>query len=86
MWSCAQLADEDQRVQAALTHVSDLQRSNANADAAMVVGAVFLWPVAFGLAATTDHHDEVSRLKGQIVALDEEQRVKVCGRMTGVPG
>jgi hypothetical protein len=57
----------------------DSQRSNANADTAMVVGSVFLWPVLFGLTATADHREEVARLNGEYVAVEEEEKVKACG-------
>jgi hypothetical protein len=77
-WSCDQLADEDHRVQSEVIRVSDIQRGNANADTAMVVGSIFLWPVLIGLAATTDHKDEVARLKGEYDAVEQEQKIKSC--------
>ena len=77
-WTCDQLADEHARLESEVTRVSDVQRSNANADTAMVVGSVFLWPVLIGLAATTDHRDELATLKGDYDAVEAEQRVKAC--------
>ena len=76
--SCEQLADERARTQAEAARVSDIQRGNANADTAMVVGSLFLWPVLFGLAATTDHREEVARMKGEAEATEQELKMKGC--------
>jgi len=77
-WSCDQLLDEDHRVEAEVTRVSGIQRDNANADTAMVVGSVFLWPVLIGLTATTGHRDEVARLTGEYDAVEQERKIKGC--------
>ncbi len=77
-WTCDQLTEEHARVQSEVTRVSNVQRSNANADTAMVVGSVFLWPVLLGLTATSDHREELATLKGDDDAIEAEQRVKAC--------
>ena len=38
----------------------------------------FLWPVLIGLAATTDHRNELATLKGDYDAVEEEQKIKAC--------
>ena len=77
-WTCDQLAEEHARIHSEVERVAHLQRENAHADTAMAVGAVFLWPVLFGLAATNDRRDELASLKGNYDALEAEQRVKTC--------
>lgn len=77
-WTCDQLAEERGRVLGEVQRVSGVQRENANADAAMVVGGLFLWPVLFGLAATNDRRDELGRLKGQLDAVEGAQRENAC--------
>jgi len=77
-YSCEQLVDERARVTAEVNRVSDVQRSNANGDTAFVVGSLFLWPVAFGLAATHDHAPELAQDKGMQQAVQSEIVAKRC--------
>ncbi len=78
-WNCDQLRDEQKRLHAEVQGVSGLQRENANADAAMMtVGLILLWPALFGLAATRDRKDELSRLKGEYEAVDQSTKAKQC--------
>lgn len=79
-WTCEQLADERIRLTSEVEHLTGLQRENANADTAMVVGGIFLWPVLFGLAATNDRRDELGRVKGEYEAVDMAARMKACQR------
>lgn len=78
-WTCDQLTEERMRLSREVSRVTGLQRENANADAAMMTaGIVLLWPVLFGLAATTDRKDDVARLKGEYEAVDQAAKVKQC--------
>jgi hypothetical protein len=86
-WTCDQLADERVRLTKEVDRVSGLQRENANADVAMMtVGIIIFWPMLFGLAATKDRKDELSRLKGEYDAVDLSSKAKQCTRpVPGVP-
>ena len=77
-WSCSQLAEESTRLQDAVAHTSGIQRENANTDAALAVGAVFLWPVLLGMAATKDHAEELGHLKGEANAVGESYTAHAC--------
>lgn len=78
-WTCEQLVEERIRLSREVARVSGLQRENANADAAMMtVGVILLWPMLFGLAATTDRKDELGRLKGEYEAVDYSMKSKQC--------
>lgn len=82
-WTCDQLSEERTRLVGEVERVAGLQRENANADAAlMTVGLVIFWPALFGLAATTDRRDELSRLRGEYEAVEADRRGKSC---TNVP-
>lgn len=76
--NCQQLNEERMRVGLELQRNVDMQRTNANADAAMVVGGVFLWPVLFGLAATTDRRDQIAAMMGERDAMELVAREKAC--------
>jgi hypothetical protein len=78
-WNCDQLTEERRRLMGEVERVADLQRSNANADAAMLaVGLIILWPVLIGMAATTDRREELGRLRGEYDAVESATRVKAC--------
>ncbi|MFN4088217.1 MAG: hypothetical protein ACK4QW_04130 [Alphaproteobacteria bacterium] len=78
-WDCQQLWDEKGRITTEVSRVSDLQRENANTDAAMVaVGMILFWPALFALAATKDRKDELGSLKGQYTAVDQSMAAKQC--------
>ena len=78
-WNCGQLLDEKTRLTSEVQRVSELQRENANADAAMMaVGLVVFWPALIGLAATKDRKDELGRLKGEYEAVDLSVKTRQC--------
>lgn len=78
-WTCEQLTEERRRLTGEVERVADLQRGNANADAAMLtVGLIIFWPVLIGMAATTDRREELSRLRGEYDAVDSTARAKGC--------
>jgi hypothetical protein len=78
-WQCDQLLEERARLTGEVRKFTDLQRENANADAAMMtVGIVLLWPVLFGLAATKDRKEDLARVKGEYEAVDQALRNKGC--------
>jgi hypothetical protein len=76
--TCDQINEERLRVGTELQRNIEMQRTNAEADAAMVVGALFLWPVLFGLAATTDRRDQIAAMMGERDAMDLAAREKGC--------
>lgn len=78
-WQCDQLTEERARLTLEVRKFTDLQRENANADAAMMaVGVVLLWPVLFGLAATKDRKEDLARVKGEYEAVEQAMRNKAC--------
>ena len=77
-WTCDQLADEKTRLESEVYRISGLQRENANADTAMVVGSLFLWPILIGMTATKDRKDELGRIKGEYSAVESLQRTRPC--------
>lgn len=86
VWTCDQLLDERARLISEVDRVAGLQRENANADAAMMtVGIILLWPVLFGLAATTDRREELGRLRGEYEAVEASRREKACPAPAAVP-
>lgn len=78
-WNCSNLMAEQRRLGYDLQRVSNLQRQNANADAALLtVGLLVFWPALFGMAATNDRSEELARLKGQSDAIDSVLREGAC--------
>lgn len=78
-WQFDQLPEERARLTAEVRKFPDLQRQNANADAAMMtVGVVLPWPVLFGLAATKDRKADLARVKGEYEAVEQALRNKAC--------
>ncbi|WP_368414728.1 hypothetical protein [Falsiroseomonas sp.] len=76
--TCDQLNEERLRVGTELQRNIDMQRTNADTDTAMVVGALFLWPMLIGLAATTDRRDQIAAMMGERDAMDLAAREKGC--------
>jgi hypothetical protein len=76
--NCQQLNEERMRVGLELQRNVDMQRSNANADAALVAGSLILWPALLGLAATTDRRDQIAGMMGERDAMELVAREKSC--------
>jgi hypothetical protein len=78
-WTCAQLAEERLRLDGEVLRVANLQRENANADAALLtVGLIIFWPALIGMAATTDRREELGRLRGEHLAVETAMREHNC--------
>lgn len=76
---CDQLNDERMRVGMELQRVTDLQRENADADAALMgVGMILFWPALIGLAATTDRSEQLSQMMGERDAMELAARERSC--------
>ncbi|WP_191085426.1 hypothetical protein [Roseococcus microcysteis] len=78
-WNCAQLQEERIRLDGEVARVANLQRENANADAALLtVGLIIFWPALIGMAATTDRREELGRLRGEHDAVQTALREQNC--------
>lgn len=78
--TCEQLRGEAEAVSqraAAATGAQERQQGN---DAAIVaVGAVLFWPALFFIGGNKAPAAEISRLKGEMLAIEEVNRAKNCG-------
>jgi hypothetical protein len=78
--SCEQLGQEAARVSAAAQTASGQQQSQANKDAAMVtVGVILFWPSLFFVGGDKGSAAELSRLKGEMQAIEQANISKNCG-------
>lgn len=79
-YSCPQLREEATRVSSRAIQVSGAQSSKATTDAvAMTVGIVVFWPALFFLKGDGTTAAEVSRLKGEMDAIEQASIRKKCG-------
>ena len=79
-YSCPQLREEATRVSSRAIQVSGVQSSKATTDAvAMTVGVVVFWPALFFLKGDGTTAAEVSRLKGEMDAIEQASIRKKCG-------
>ena len=78
--SCQQLAAEAQRVSNAAAAASGAQSNQASKDAVMTtVGVVLFWPALFFIGGDKGNAAEVSRLKGEMQAIEQANIAKNCG-------
>lgn len=78
-YTCDELAQERSSIIAKAKEIGDLQEENADADAAFVVGFLFVsMPLLIGTAFTKDRADEFATLKGKYEAVDRAQYEKKC--------
>lgn len=78
--SCDQLRQEAQGVSARAAQAYGKQTKNQGQDAAMTgVALILFWPAAFFMKGDGADAAEVARLKGEMVAIDQVNRVKNCG-------
>jgi hypothetical protein len=78
--SCKQIATEAQRVSNRVGEVTGLQNKAAKDDAvATGVALVVFWPAAFFIKGNKTQAAELSRLKGELVALEDASKAKGCG-------
>jgi hypothetical protein len=79
-YSCAQLAQEAQRVSSRVAHLSGVQDQKATNDAlATGVAIVVFWPAAFLIGGNDQNTAELSRLKGEFEAIEQASTQKNCG-------
>jgi hypothetical protein len=78
--SCAQLAAEAQRVSHAAAIASGQQERRAGNDAiATGVGLIIFWPALFFIKGDGATSAELSRLRGEAVAIEQAATAKGCG-------
>ena len=78
--SCKQLRVEAEGVSGRAAAAYGKQEKNRNQDAAMTgVSLILFWPAAFFMKGDGADAAEVARLKGEMVAIDQVNRVKNCG-------
>lgn len=78
--SCAELAEEAKVVSSRAIAASGEQDKRAGQDqAAMAVGLVLFWPAMFMAKGDGAQAAEVSRLKGEMQAIEDASRRKGCG-------
>ena len=78
--TCNQLSVEAQNVSARAAAVSGVQNKKAGQDAALTtVGIVVFWPTLLFMSGDGANAAEVSRLKGEMQAIEDTSRAKKCG-------
>lgn len=78
--TCAELAEEAKVVSSRAIAASGEQDKRAGQDqAAMAVGLVLFWPAMFMAKGDGAQAAEVSRLKGEMQAIEDASRRKGCG-------
>jgi hypothetical protein len=78
--TCEQLQDEAARVSAAAAVATGQQTEQANKDAvAMGVGMIVFWPALFFIGGDKSNAAEVSRLRGEMKAIEDVSTAKKCG-------
>ncbi|MDB5522432.1 MAG: hypothetical protein JWM58_195 [Rhizobium sp.] len=78
--TCKQLKAEAENVSSRAALASGKQDQKANGDAVMMgVGLVVFWPALLFTEGDGASAAEVSRLKGEMVAIEEASAVKQCG-------
>lgn len=78
--SCAQLRNEAEGVSARAAVAFGQQEKNRSQDAAMTgVALIVFWPAAFFMKGDGADAAEVARLKGEMQAIEQVNRIKNCG-------
>ncbi|HTN63993.1 MAG TPA: hypothetical protein VL147_20960 [Devosia sp.] len=78
--SCDQLREEAQGVSARAAQANGQQEKNRSQDAAMTgVGLILFWPALFFMKGDGAAAADVARMKGEMAAIDQVNRVKKCG-------
>jgi hypothetical protein len=79
-YSCAQLAQEAQRVSARATQAAGVQdEKSTNDKVAMGVGLIIFWPALLFTKGNDENTAELARLKGQMDAIEQASIQKRCG-------
>jgi hypothetical protein len=78
--SCNQLRGEAEAVSARAAAAFGQQEKNRSQDAAMTgVGVVLFWPALFFMKGDGAAAADVARLKGEMQAIEQVNRIKNCG-------
>ncbi|KRA42065.1 hypothetical protein [Devosia sp. Root635] len=78
--TCAQLRTEAEGVSARAAAAYGKQEQNRNSDVAMTtVSLVLFWPAAFFMKGDGAAAAEVARIKGEMQAIEQVNRIKNCG-------
>lgn len=79
-YTCDQLGLEAQRVSSRAAALSGQQDQQAKKDAVAVgVSLVLFWPAAFLVKGDNTTAAEISRMKGEMVAIEQVSTQKQCG-------
>jgi hypothetical protein len=79
-FSCSQVEQEARRVSSRTAQIAGVQDANAQGDAvATGVALVLFWPAAFFVGGDRETAAELSRLKGEMEALEQASIQKNCG-------
>jgi hypothetical protein len=85
--SCKQLREEAEVVSARAAQAAGEQEKKAGNDTAMMtVGLVIFWPALFFMKGDGAQAAEVSRLKGEMEAINTVNRRKNCGIVFAAQG
>lgn len=78
--SCKQLRNEAEGISARAAVANGKQEANRSQDAAMTgVGVILFWPALFFMKGDGADAAEVARMKGEMQAIEQVNRVKKCG-------
>ena len=78
-YNCHQLSDEAQRISARAAQAAGAQDSQATKDAVATTAAVIIfWPAAFLVGGDKQTAAELSRLKGEMEAVEQASIRKQC--------
>ena len=79
-YTCAQLAEEAQRISSRVAQVSGVQDQKATSDAVATAAAIVIfWPAAFLVGGNDQTTAELSRLKGEFETVEKVSVQKNCG-------
>jgi hypothetical protein len=87
--TCPQLAEESQRIARRANELTGVQDSKRTKDTvATTVAVVVFWPAAFLVGGDDRNTAELSRLRGELEALEQVSTRKRCGIQfqRGTPG
>ena len=79
-YTCAQLAEETERISSRVQQLSGIQDQKASNDAIATTAAVIIfWPAAFMVGGNDQNTAELARMKGEFDAIEKVSIQKNCG-------
>jgi hypothetical protein len=79
-YNCTQISEEARRVSARASQLAGTQDEKATKDAlAMGVGLIIFWPALFMVGGNDQQAAELSRIRGEMEALEQVSIRKQCG-------